>query len=166
MQVYSIAAYDNGKTPEFQWSTEIGSSKFFIDNKCVLLSKLNPAICRVWMPWEVAEQAVCSSEFIVYRPKQENERIYLYALLCSQDFRQFLLSHVSGASRSRQRVSPKETLQFQISYPSKEALVSFTARVKPLYERIYLGEKQRKKLINYRDRALNVIFASQGEVLR
>lgn len=66
---YSIPAYDENRQPLFELSDGIKSNKYAIDANCILISKLNPATKRIWMPSCTSEHSVCSTEFIVYKPK-------------------------------------------------------------------------------------------------
>src|SRR5581483_4839052 len=77
---YSIPAYDERRMPVAEFGTAIKSNKFVVPLDCVLLSKLNPRIPRVWMPDVARERrAVSSTEFLVLRPTHVS-REYLYGL--------------------------------------------------------------------------------------
>ncbi len=66
---YSIPSYDEGHGPTFELANEIKSNKYIVDKNSILISKLNPATKRIWMPACSSSCSVCSTEFIVYKPK-------------------------------------------------------------------------------------------------
>ena len=105
---FSIPALDNNKTPEMQSGKEIKSSKYLIGDNVVLISKLNPTTKRIWKPFPQGENPVCSTEFMVYMPKEENILSYVFELINSEKFSQLLVSHATGSTGSRQRVKPSE----------------------------------------------------------
>lgn len=69
LEHYSIPAFDEARFPVFELSTSIKSNKFIIDASCFMISKLNPTTKRVWKPYCLTGNAVCSTEFIVYKEK-------------------------------------------------------------------------------------------------
>lgn len=162
MEHYSIPAYDKGKVPVGQWSDQMKSSKFVVEKGAILVSKLNPTNHRLWDIRSCNRQAVCSSEFMVYRAKKPEHREYLRCVLDSEDFVQFLSRHLIGASRSRQRVSPKETLRYSFRLPPDDRIGAFSEFLTPIYERMWMGNQENARLESMRDAALQAIFA-EGE---
>ena len=71
LEHYSIPAFDEARFPVFELSTSIKSNKFIIDASCFMISKLNPTTKRVWKPYCLTGNAVCSTEFIVYKAKDK-----------------------------------------------------------------------------------------------
>jgi len=75
-QHYSIPAYDENESPVLNIGDEIKSMKYLVDNKSVLVSKLNPETNRIWLPCvNESDKAICSTEFIVYKPKKRIKSI-------------------------------------------------------------------------------------------
>ena len=72
LEHYSIPAFDEARFPVFELSTSIKSNKFIIDASCFMISKLNPTTKRVWKPYCLTGNAVCSTEFIVYKAKDQS----------------------------------------------------------------------------------------------
>ena len=60
LEHYSIPAFDEARFPVFELSTSIKSNKFIIDASCFMISKLNPTTKRVWKPYCLTGNAVCS----------------------------------------------------------------------------------------------------------
>ena len=152
LENYSIPAYDKGKFPEFTMSGDLKSAKYKIDRDCIMISKLNPHKKRVWMPYCLTDLSICTTEFIVYKAKNPMHKLFLFSLISGDDFQKFLASHVTGSSRSRQRVSPKETLRYGFVLPAEKEIVDYTRQVQPLFaleEKNYLERENLRKLKNY-----------------
>lgn len=106
LEHYSIPAFDEAHFPVFEPSTAIKSNKFIVDDSCFMISKLNPITKRVWKPYCLTENAVCSTEFIVYKAKSQEITDFLYSVIDSASFSDFMCSHVTGSTGSRQRTTP------------------------------------------------------------
>ena len=102
LEHYSIPAFDEARFPVFELSTSIKSNKFIIDASCFMISKLNPTTKRVWKPYCLTGNAVCSTEFIVYKAKDKTITDFLYSVIDSNSFSDFMCSHVTGSTGSRQ----------------------------------------------------------------
>ena len=63
---FSIPAFDDGRVPALDLGDSIKSQKFAVVTGCILVSKLNPATPRVWMPATTSVQRqIASTEFLV-----------------------------------------------------------------------------------------------------
>lgn len=100
LEHYSIPAFDEARFPVFELSTSIKSNKFIIDASCFMISKLNPTTKRVWKPYCLTGNAVCSTEFIVYKAKDKTITDFLYSVIDSNSFSDFMCSHVTGSNRN------------------------------------------------------------------
>ena len=127
----------------------------------VLLSKLNPHIPRVWLPADVGEHAVCSTEFMAFVPHSGSSREIIYCLFSAEPFRQSLCQLVTGTSNSHQRVKPESVLQMPAVLPSRDLLHAFTQAVVPLYERVGMNRKQAQTLAILRDTLLPRLISGQ-----
>ena len=161
---YSIPAYDANRRPVFELADGIKSNKYVIDANCILISKLNPSIRRIWMPACSSKRAVCSTEFIVYKPKNPVHIAFYYAAIGAPAFRDFLLAHVTGSTGSRQRAQPKATLTYPIPNPGLEAVEDFCAFANPLYEQIKVNERNSKQLEELRDALLPKLMTGEIDV--
>lgn len=120
LEHYSIPAFDEARFPVFELSTNIKSNKFKIDSNCFMISKLNPTTKRVWKPYCLTGQAVCSTEFIVYKAKDPNNTDFLYSLIDSDGFSAFMCSHVKDLNLSvKTRVVRR---QYNLQEPWKTVL--------------------------------------------
>ena len=164
LEHYSIPAYDDAKFPVFELSTEIKSNKFIIDDSCFMISKLNPTTKRVWRPYCLTNNAVCSTEFIVYKAKEESLTDYLYSVINSDSFSEFMCSHVTGSTGSRQRTTPKDTLFFEVLVPTEEELEVFQTTVAPMYAQMRNIAIENNKLKETRDALLPRLMSGEIDV--
>jgi type I restriction enzyme S subunit len=145
---FSIPAFDDGRTPAVERGEAILSNKYGIDNSCVLLSKLNPRIPRIWLPAPTGtRRAITSTEFLVLKPKTGFSREFIYAKCCSEEFAGHFASLAIGTSTSHQRVRPENVLAMPSTAPSREVVEQFTRLVAPI---LAVSEKLRAKVQNLR----------------
>ena len=160
---YSLPAFDEKKLPEKQFGKEILSNKFTISNNTVLLSKLNPRIKRIWYVEEVEENAICSTEFIPFKAKDNNLTAFLYCYLNSQLFYDNALGMVNGATGSHQRFDVKYLLTFKFA-ASEESMLKFSSATKPLLSQIFKNIQETKSLSTLRDTLLPKLMSGEIEV--
>lgn len=154
LEHYSIPAFDERKFPVFEISSQIKSNKYIVDNSCLLISKLNPTIKRVWKPYCLTNNAVCSTEFIVYRAKDKELTDFLYSVIDSATFSDFMCSHVTGSTGSRQRTTPTDTLAFEFVLPKISDIQNFQHIVSPMYKQMKNNAVESQKLMQLRDSLL------------
>ena len=116
-QHFSLPAFDETQTPTLDLGTTIGSSKFRVPEKAVLVSKLNPRIPRIWKPESIGANAVASTEFLLFTPREGVSRDFLYVLCCSPKFVEQMELLVTGTTGSHQRISPANALKIEIMLP-------------------------------------------------
>ena len=161
---YSIPAFDEKHRPVFEAAAGIKSNKYQIDSDCILISKLNPSTKRIWMPCCSSCNAVCSTEFIVYRPYVKEYKSFYYAAIDSPRFTDYLLEHASGSTGSRQRVRPKDTLDYLMPNPDEKAIKDFCVFTDPVYHHIQANERQTAKLELLRDKILPKLMSGEIDV--
>ena len=164
LEHYSIPAFDEARFPVFEPSTSIKSNKFVIDASCFMISKLNPTTKRVWKPYCLTENAVCSTEFIVYKAKDESITDFLYSVIDSSSFSDFMCSHVTGSTGSRQRTTPSDTLAYELILPSEEDLAEFQFLVSPMYAQMRINAIENDKLKRLRDSLLPKLMSGEVDV--
>lgn len=161
---YSIPAFDEKHRPIFEPASGIKSNKYQIDSECILISKLNPSTKRIWMPCCSSNNAVCSTEFIVYRPYLKEYKSFYYAAIDSPRFTDYLLEHVSGSTGSRQRAQPKDTLNYLMPNPDNEEIKDFCIFADPIYRHIQINEQQTAKLELLRETLLPKLMSGTIDV--
>jgi type I restriction enzyme S subunit len=84
---FRIPAFDQGRMPLAEKGKTIKSNKYVVCPGCILLSKLNARIHRIWIPSIVGpHRAIASTEFLVLIPTSADGRNYLFHVLCSDEF--------------------------------------------------------------------------------
>ena len=164
LEHYSIPAFDEARFPAFELSTSIKSNKFIIDASCFMISKLNPTTKRVWKPYCLTGNAVCSTEFIVYKAKDKTITDFLYSVIDSNSFSDFMCSHVTGSTGSRQRTTPSDTLSYELILPSEDELAEFQSLVSPMYAQIRINAIENDRLKRLRDSLLPKLMSGEIDV--
>lgn len=160
---YSIPAYDNGKQPESQFGKEIMSNKFLVHDRMILFSKLNPKIKRIWYVENVPENSICSTEFVPYVAKDITLSAFVYSLISSQGFYDFVMSMVNGATGSHQRFHPEEALLYQMAY-NEDVAVKFSKIVEPMISQILNNQQESRRLATLRDTLLPRLMSGELKV--
>lgn len=161
---YSIPAYDEAHRPIFESADRIKSNKYVIDSDCILVSKLNSSTKRLRLPRCTSKMLACSTEFIVYRPKEVRYKSFYYAVIDSETFSTFLLSHVTGSTGSRQCSQPKATLKYPISNPGAGEIEDFCKFANPLIAQWQNNEQETDNLIKLRDTLLPKLMSREINV--
>ena len=164
LEHYSIPAFDGAHFPVFEPSTAIKSNKFIVDDSCFMISKLNPTTKRVWKPYCLTENAVCSTEFIVYKAKSQEITDFLYSVIDSASFSDFMCSHVTGSTGSRQRTTPSDTLAFELVLPNAEEIAEYQGIVSPMLEQIKCNTIENDRLKRLRDSLLPKLMSGEIDV--
>lgn len=160
---YSLPAFDNGKQPTVELGSEIHSNKYQVAAHSILVSKLNPRVPRIWPIGDLkSENAICSTEFQVFKPKNEKLYGYLYFLLRSNDAVDALTMAASGTSGSHQRVRPEDILNIRTSLPSAERAEQFSILVMPGIDKARSNLVQIQTIEKLRDTLLPKLMS--GEV--
>ncbi len=162
---YSIPAFDNGQLPLAELGITIKSMKFCVPPGTVLFSKLNPTIERVWfVDPQTNEGAVCSTEFLVLRPKAPFGRSFLYCLLRSPNFREAVNSLVTGTSNSHQRARADGILEMVIAFPPAGLAERFEDLAGPILDGTLANRGQSKTLAKIRDLLLPKLISGDLRV--
>lgn len=161
---YSIPAYDNGKRPTEEQGQSIQSNKYVIPQNCILFSKLNPhKDKRVWLMLnDVQPNAICSTEFQIVKPQNDQWLYFLYEWLTYKENYDEIASGVSGTSGSHQRIDPKVIFENECPIVDDSTIEQYNAKVKPLFEKIKTNQQQILSLTAQRDTLLPRIMI--GEV--
>ena len=161
---YSIPAFDEQHYPVFEISSGIKSNKYILNPNSVMISKLNPDTKRIWRPMCLSPHPVCSTEFIVYEAKKQEQRDYIYSILDSVPFLNHLCSHTTGSTNSRQRATPKSTLDFTLILPPDSVIEDFCQIVTPMYDMIASNIVENQSLAKARDSLLPRLMSGELDV--
>ena len=163
-ELFSIPAFDENHRPVFERADEIKSNKYVIDNDCILISKLNPSTKRLWLPCCTSTRSVCSTEFIVYKPRRPEHKSFYYAAIDSPRFLEYLLAHITGSTGSRQRVQVKATLSYPMPNPHVESIDEFCEFADPIIARRQSNEQESRRLEEIRDTLLPKLMSGEIDV--
>ena len=109
---------------------------------------------------------MCSTEFIVYKPKVAAHKSFYHAAIDSPSFTDFLLAHVTGSTGSRQRTQPKATLSYPMPFPGADEIEGFCAYADPLIKRWQVNEQESVKLARLRNALLPKLITGEIDVSR
>jgi type I restriction enzyme S subunit len=163
--LYSLPAFDEGRRPRLEYGREIKSNKTVISAECILLSKLNPHIPRVWLPGKkIQKNAVCSTEFMVFQPATGFSVEYLYCQFVEPGFAQRFGGLTTGTSNSHQRVKPDYLLEEQLIEPTRAVVEAFTFVTHSLFEKINANIEAQQTLAELRDTLLPRLISGKLRV--
>lgn len=111
---YSIPTFDACGEGQWERGDDIGSAKLRVRGGELLISRLNPRKSRVLITHAQPGLAVCSSEFVILRPKASTEVRFLRYAFLAEAARQLLDSSTQSVTRSQQRVDPEEIAKLSI----------------------------------------------------
>jgi type I restriction enzyme, S subunit len=159
---FSIPAFDDAQRPKAEHGQDIKSLKFIVPPGVILLSKLNPEIERVWLVDTTrGKQSICSTEFLVLRPKAPFTRGYVYCMLRSPAFRRGIESLVTGTSKSHQRAHAATVLGLGAIMPPTTIIASFDRATKSLLERTLVCRREATTLAALRDTLLPKLISGE-----
>ena len=111
---FSLPAFDDDAKPALVTAESVKSDKFYLSEPCVLFSKLNPRIPRVWNVVALpTEMALASAEFAVLMPIGVDASA-LWSALRVGEVSETLQQMVAGTSGSRQRIRPRDLLAVRV----------------------------------------------------
>lgn len=116
---YSLPAFDDGRAPEITAGLNIKSNKSLVPPDCVLFSKLNPRIPRVWRVAERSQlPSVCSTEFWPLVARSDEIGLdFLTAFIGSEAFLGDPQITPSSSTNSHQRVDRRSFENYVLPLP-------------------------------------------------
>lgn len=164
---FSIPAFDENQCPTAERGENIKSQKSRVLPGVVLLSKLNPEIERVWLvDVGASDRAVCSTEFLVLRPRPPYGRSFAYCLGCSPAFRQELGSLVTGTSKSHQRVQANAVFALPVVLFPKPISEAFERKLSVVLQMTQARRRESRTLATLRDALLPKLVSGEMRVER
>jgi type I restriction enzyme S subunit len=164
-QHFSIPAFDDGQTPKAEFGESIKSLKSRVPSGAILMSKLNPEIERVWLvDVRPDDRAVCSTEFLVLRPRPLFTRGYAYCLARSPLFRQQIEGLVTGTSKSHQRAQVESVLNLAVVKPPARIVAAFERSAAGMLARTLECRREGRTLATLRDALLPQLISGELRV--
>lgn len=161
MEHYSIPAYDENVYPAFEEGETIESNKYRVFDDAILVSKLNPQFKRVWDPYCITDNAICSTEFLVCRPLEGVNRAFCHAVINSDMFSSYMASKATSSTGSRKRIQPEVCMEFAFPMPDDEVLKIFVEIYEPIMSRLKDVKKENYELVQLRDWLLPLLMNGQ-----
>jgi type I restriction enzyme, S subunit len=162
---FSIPAFDEAQWPKLEPGAAIKSHKSRVPPGVLLLSKLNPEIERVWLvDVGPTDRAVCSTEFLVLRPRSPFVRSYAYYLTRSPLFRQQIEALVTGTSKSHQRAQVESILRLNIVLPLGRVAEAFNGVVEHWLKRTLKCRRESRTLAALRNTLLPKLISGELRV--
>lgn len=160
---FSLPAYDKNQQPTLDDVLTIKSNKWLIEDNCVIFSKMNPITPRVWLTITNNEfSSVASSEFVVLKSKSKEMNGFIYNICKSEVFNSYLITHATGSTNSRQRVTPTIALQFPIAL-NDDIVKNYSNTVVGMTETIKVLSKENAHLQQLRNVLLPKLMAGEVE---
>ena len=164
IEYYSIPAFDEKKYPVFEYASGVKSNKYILSTNSVMISKLNPDTKRVWRPLCLSDLAVSSTEFIIFEAYNPKHKDFVYSVIDSQSFTDWMCSHTTGSTNSRQRTTPATTLNYNLWLPDDASMEKFLNTVTPMYDLIAQNLSQNQEFITLRDSLLPKLMSGELDV--
>lgn len=160
---YSIPAYDDGKFPSMDKGSEINSGKYIVRSKNILYAKLNPTFKRIWQPFCLTGNAICSTEFLVFKLQREKNPAFVYATLNDCSFQEYMIKQASASTGSRKRVQPNNCLSYSINLPDVATISRFDKIYSPILKRMNSLIIENRRLAELRDWLLPMLMNGQAK---
>lgn len=165
MEHYSIPAFDEDCMPTLDTADTIQSGKYRVLKESFLVSKLNPQFKRIWNPYCLTDNAICSTEFMVYKPKDITLRPICYAIANSNGFYNHMVSKAISSTGSRKRIQPDVSIQYSLAFPLDRFIVDrFCSHYSPIMEKIKKARLENYELKKLRDWLLPMLMNGQARV--
>jgi type I restriction enzyme S subunit len=163
---YSIPAFDNSLNPVIECGSEIQSNKYSVVQNSFLFSKLNPnKVKRIWLILDdLNENAICSTEFQVVRPKDKKYLFFTYLWLSIPQNYDEIASGVGGTSGSHQRIDPADIFNFACPLIGDDLLISLNSKVAPIFMKVMENRVQIRTLEKLRDTLLPKLMSGEVRV--
>ena len=158
---YSIPEYDVSGSFSYELGETIRSNKFIVEKSDLLVSKLNPWFNRV--VYNLEENAISSTEFIVWKTFNRFEKNFLYQVATSKEFIEYCTRFATGTSNSHKRVSPDIMVGFQIPF-KKTYIQKFGEITDSIRTQVLQNNVQNQELTQLRDWLLPMLMNGQVKV--
>ena len=158
---YSIPEYDVSGSFSYELGETIRSNKFIVEKSDLLVSKLNPWFNRV--VYNLEENAISSTEFIVWKTFNRFEKNFLYQVATSEEFIEYCTRFATGTSNSHKRVSPDIMVGFQIPF-EKTYIQKFGEITDSIRTQVLQNNVQNQELTQLRDWLLPMLMNGQVKV--
>jgi type I restriction enzyme S subunit len=162
---FSLPAFDEGKRPKLEYGEDIKSNKTALAPGCILLSKLNPHIPRIWLPNLKNDlRAICSTEFLVLLPANGFSAEYFFCQFSETGFAQQFGGLTTGTSNSHQRVKVDHLMEQRLLEPDHPIVEAFTVITRPLFNKAKANIELEQTFAELRDTLLPRLISGKLRV--
>ena len=159
---YSIPLFDSSGSYVLEQGKNISSNKFIVNQRTLLVSKLNPWFSRVVFPPQ-EDDLICSTEFVVLQVSGNESKSFLYLMVKNQEFISYCINAASGTSNSHKRVNPKVMGWYKFPFHHKH-IKMFGEKVYPLIAKTQKNRDENQRLAALRDWLLPMLMNGQVRV--
>lgn len=151
---FSLPAYDSETYPTMDLVDSIRSNKNIIESNTILVSKMNPTTKRVWIPNYVDNMLnVSSTEFLTFNAQSKTQQAFIWAVVDSTEYQNYLISGATGSTGSRQRIKPKDAYSYTIGY-NPEVAMQVGEKMLPLLSQVKSNRNEIETLKKLRNTLL------------
>ncbi len=158
----SIPGFDATGSFLVEPGSAIGSNKFMVMARDLLVSKLNPWANRVIADTDHVDM-ICSTEFVVWRCGSSVQQAYLNAVATHPRFITYCTRSASGTSNSHRRVNPQVMMRYQVPY-HEDVAERFGHLVAPMLALRTRNANENTELTQLRDWLLPLLMNGQVRV--
>ncbi|MGZ4509980.1 MAG: restriction endonuclease subunit S [Mycobacterium sp.] len=160
---FSLPAFDDGAKPQLVAAASVKSGKFLLAQPCVLVSKLNPKIPRIWDVVRLPQRmALASTEFVVLTPRGVDTSA-LWSAVRQPEVSERLARQVAGTSGSHQRVSPRDLLGVEVR-DVRRLPAAASRTIAGLGALCHARRAERVRLAAFRDSLLPLLMSGRVRV--
>lgn len=154
---FSMPAFDEDGKPALKSGKKMRSTRFILDEPCILFNKLNVYKKRIWNLHHIPENSVSSAEFLPIICENINQD-YLFEILRSDYLTSQIIALSIGSSNSQKRLHPSDLLQISIPMPDLAEQAQLAEIISCFNDSINEIDQKIKKLISLRDFLLKNTF--------
>ncbi len=156
---YSLPAFDVDRLPDRVDGSTIQSNKNILDRSCVLVSRLNPHIPRVWMAYpDASVTSAASTEFVPLVGLDDDSDEVIWALCSHPVFLDQMHGLVTGTTGSHQRVDKQSLLLMEV--PDTRLLPGTTrGAIRNLVQETFSARQSARSLARVRDELLPFLMS-------
>ncbi len=160
---YSIPAFDAGRVADRCRAETIMSGKFALRGPSILVSRLNPRAPRIWHAVPADRPALCSTEFLVMRPRPTLSLGDIWLACSDPYFFAEMAQRATGTSGSHQRIRPQDALSIEVLDP-RQADPAVRAEADLLLQLAHQRRQESRTLAALRDALLPELLSGRLRV--
>jgi len=125
----------------------------------VLLSNIRPYFRKIWY---ASLSGTCSTDVLCFRAKAKAEREYLFCVLNSESFFEYIMSGAKGTKMPRG--DKRQIMSYRIVKPHQDILDNFSRTLKPLVDQQRRNTTESHRLAALRDTLLPKLMSGEIDV--